>query len=221
VCLRLQYVVGSPNCRKVHAVIDHLGVDVELDYLDFFSGDLRGASYAALNPNAMVPTLIDGDFTLWESNAINLYLASRQPTPLYPSDPRTRADIVRWLCWELAHYNRALGALSFEAVAKPSLLNMPTDAAAVALARRDLERFAPVLERHLRDREHMVGDGTTLADYAVGHLQGFKDLVPFDWSRFPAINAFYERLAANPHWAATAPRDPAAIGRRPSRAPGA
>jgi len=84
------------------------------------------------------------------------------------------------------------------------------------LARRDLERFAPVLERHLRDRTHMVGDDTTLADYAVGHLQGFKDLVPFDWSRFPAINAFYERLADDPHWAATAPRDPAAIGRRPS-----
>jgi glutathione S-transferase len=214
--IKLQYVVGSPNCRKVHAVIAHLGIEVEFQYLDFFAGDLRESGYTALNPNAMVPTLVDGDFTLWESNAINVYLASKQSTPLFPADSRTRADIVRWLCWELAHYNRALGALAFETVAKPLLLKMPSDEAAVGFARRDLARFAPVLEQHLRNRRHVVGENVTLADYAVGHLEGFKRMVPFDWSPFPAINAFYERLADNQHWAATAARDPAAIGRRPS-----
>ena len=215
--MKLEYVVGSPNCRKVHAVIDHLDLDdVELDYLDFFAGDLRRDAYAALNPNAMVPTLVDGDFTLWESNAINVYLASRQPTPLFPTDARARADVLRWLCWELAQYNRALGVLAFEGVAKPALMKMQPDAAAIEIARRDLDRFAPVLERHLRTRRHVVGDGVTLADYAVGHLEGFKALVPFDWKPYPAINDYYDRLADNPHWAATAPRDPQAIGRRPS-----
>jgi glutathione S-transferase len=215
--MKLEYVVGSPNCRKVHAVIDHLGLDdVEFEYLDFFAGDLRQDAYAALNPNAMVPTLVDGDFTLWESNAINVYLASRQTTPLFPTDGRARADVLRWLCWELAHYNRALGVLAFEGVAKPALMKMQPDEAAIEIARRDLERFAPVLERHLERRHHVVGDEVTLADYAVGHLEGFKDLVPFDWKPYPAINEYYERFADNPHWASTAPRDPQAIGRRPS-----
>jgi glutathione S-transferase len=214
--MKLLYVVGSPNCRKVHAVIDRLGVSVDFEYLDFFAGDLRSDDYAVVNPNAMVPTLIDGDFTLWESNAINIYLASRQPTSLYPEEPRVRADIARWLCWELAHYNRALGALSFETVAKPTFLKMQPDAAVVEIARRDLQRFLPVLERHLRQTPYMVGDGVTLADYAVGHLEAFKPMVPFDWTAYPAVNAFYARIADDPHWAATAPRDPQALGRRPS-----
>jgi glutathione S-transferase len=215
--MKLEYVVGSPNCRKVHAVIDHLGLgDVELEYLDFFAGDLRSDAYRALNPNSMVPTLIDGDFKLWESNAINVYLASRTSTPLFPVDARARADVLRWLCWELAHYNRALGVLAFEGVAKPALMKMQPDAAALEIARRDLERFAPVLERHLTGRRHVVGNDVTLADYAVGHLEGFKELVPFDWSRYPAINGYYERLADNAHWVATAPPDPQSIGRRPS-----
>ena len=214
--MKLKYVVGSPNCRKVHAVIDYLGADVELEYLDFFAGDLRADGYAALNPNAMVPTLVDGDFTLWESNAINVYLASKQPTPLFPDAARPRADVVRWLCWELAHYNRALGVLAFETVAKPAFMKMQPDAAAVEIARRDLQRFAPVLEQHLKDRRYLVGDSVTLADYAVGHLEGFKKMVPFDWSGFHAINAFYERLADDPHWVASAPRDPQAVGHRPA-----
>lgn len=214
--MKLKYVVGSPNCRKVHAVIDHLGLAVEFDYLDFFAGDLRSPDYAGLNPNAMVPTLVDGDFVLWESNAINTYLASRQPTPLFPEAPRARADVVRWLCWELAHYNRALGVLAFETVAKPAFMKMEPDTAAVELARRDLERFAPVLERHLAGRRYLVGDGITLADYAVGHLEGFRRMVPFDWSRYPQVNAYYGRIGDAPHWAATAPPDLEAVGKRPS-----
>jgi glutathione S-transferase len=73
--MKLHYVVGSPNCRKVHAVINALGLQVEFAYLDFFRGDLRGADYLAMNPNAMVPVLVDGDFVLTESNAIMNYLA--------------------------------------------------------------------------------------------------------------------------------------------------
>ena len=162
--MKLKYVVGSPNCRKVHAVIDRLGLSVDFEYLDFFTGELRSEAYTALNPNAMVPTLVDGDFTLWESNAINVYLASRQATPLYPADARARADITRWLCWELAHYNRALAALSFETVAKPVFLKMQPDTAVVEIARRDLQRFLPVLERHLRGKRYMVGDAITKDD---------------------------------------------------------
>jgi len=101
-------------------------------------------------------------------------------------------------------------------VAKPMFLKVQPDAVVVEIARRDLQRFLPVLERHLRDRRYMVGDGMTLADYAVGHLEGFKSSMPFDWSPYPAVSAFYARLADDPYWIATAPRDPQAIGRRPS-----
>ena len=68
--MKLYYLVGSPNCRRVHAVMNHLGIKVDIEYLDFFTGELKKPDYLGLNPNGMVPTLRDGDFVLWESNAI-------------------------------------------------------------------------------------------------------------------------------------------------------
>src|SRR5262245_34183347 len=67
--MKLYVIVGSPNSRKVEAVVNHLGLDVERVYLDFFTGDLRQPSYLALNANGMVPTLVDGAFALSESTA--------------------------------------------------------------------------------------------------------------------------------------------------------
>ena len=217
--MKLYYVVGSPNSRKVHAVINHLGIKVDIEYLDFFAGELKKPDYLGLNPNGMVPTLRDGDFLLWESNAIMQYLAAKAPpSTLFPKDEKTRVDITRWQCWELAHYNKAFGTLSFETVAKPNFLNAPPDEGVVTWATRELTRYAPTLEAHLKGRNYLVGNDVTLADYSVIHVEAFKEGVPFDWSPFPNINAYYERMRAVPHWAKTAPSSPQAIGRRPKAA---
>lgn len=173
--MKLYYVVGSPNCRKVHAAINHLGTKVEFEYLDIIEGENRKPNYFGINPNGMVPTLRDGDFTLWESNAIMQYLADKVPgNTLFPKDEKTRADIVRWQCWELAHYNKAFGVLSWEAVAKPNFMGAEPDLGVVNWAKSELSRFAPVLESHLKDRTHMVGEGITLADYSMMHVESSK-----------------------------------------------
>jgi glutathione S-transferase len=68
---------------------------------------------------------------------------------------------------------------------------------------------------HLRGRRYAVGDAPTLADDSLAYLEGFQPATPFDGSRFPNIVGCYERMRADPHWAATAPASPAAVGRRP------
>jgi len=69
----------------------------------------------AINPNGSVPTLVDGELVLWESNAIMQYLADKVPdSGLFPQNPQLRADVARWQFWELAHFNRAFGTLAFE-----------------------------------------------------------------------------------------------------------
>ena len=214
--MKLYSVVGSPNCRKVHAAINHLGINVEFEYLDFFDGDLKKPHYLAINPNGMVPTLRDGDFDLWESNAIMQYLADKVPgNTLFPKDEKTRADIVRWQCWELAHYNKAFGALAFETVAKPKFMGAAPDPGIVSWAKNELSRYAPVLESHFNSRTHLIDKGVTLADYSLIHVEMFKEAIPFDWSPYPNINKYYERMRAVPHWAKTAPVSPEAMGRRP------
>jgi glutathione S-transferase len=215
--MKLYVVAGSPNSRKVLAVVNHLALDIELEYLDFLAGELRSADYLGINPNAMVPALVDGPLRLWESNAVMQYLADCTPgQTLWPSDPRVRADVSRWQCWELAHYNKALGTLAFEAVAKPAFMKLDPDAALVAWARRELGRYAPVLDAHLKGRRYAVGDAVTLADYALIHVEAYKAAVPFDWSPYPHLNAYYERIAALPAWAKTAPASHVAVGRRPA-----
>ena len=217
--MKLYTIVGSPNSRKVLAVVNHLGIDVDVEYLDFFAGDNQQGDYTALNPNAMVPTLVDGDLKLWESNAIIQYLADKAGDGgLYPAKTATRADINRWLAWELAHFNQAFGTLAFESVAKPNFVGTPGDPAIIDWSSKQLARFAAVLNEHLQNRTYMVGETMTLADYAIIHVEFFKEMIPFDWSPFPHLNRYFETMRQSPHWAATAAASPEQIGRKPAQA---
>lgn len=214
--MKLHTVNGSPNCRKVEAVIKHLKLDVELVYYDVFAGDLQHADFGKLNPNHMVPTLEDGDFLLNESNAINQYLADQVPgNTLLPNDARTRADITRWQCWELAHYNRALGYIAYETMLKPMLMKAEPDQQVVTWNVEKLKRFAGILNDHLEGRTFMVGESPTLADFSIGSLEIFEKSIPFDWSPYPNVSAYYERFRSCSVWASTAPASPEEMGRKP------
>ncbi|HVI90092.1 MAG TPA: glutathione S-transferase family protein [Dongiaceae bacterium] len=217
--MELHTFIGSPNSHKVEAVIDHLGLEVELVYQDFLAGDLRTAGYLALNPNAMVPTLVDGGFKLWESNAITQYLADKAGDQLLlPRDPRQRAEVLRWQFWELAHFNRAFGTLVFDGVIRPRLNLGASNPALVAKGQADLTRFAPVLEAHLAKRDYLVGDGITIADYAILALETYRDAVAFDWKPYGRINAYFDRLRETPSWVRTAAKDLSLVGRKPRAA---
>jgi len=84
----------------------------------------------------------------------------------------------------------------------------------VEWCKQELQRFAAVLETSLQGRNYLVEDGPTLADYAVAHIEPFVDQIGFDWSPYPQISAYYERMRNNPYWAATA-AVPEEMGRRP------
>lgn len=213
--MKLHTTPGSPTSHKVRAVIDHLGLSLETQYYDVRAGELRSPEYLALNPNGGVPTLVDGAFVLWESNAIMQYLADKVPgNSLFPRDPQLRADVVRWQCWELAHFNRAFGTLAFETYAKPTFNIGLTDQVQVAAALPELTRRAPVLERHLENHRYLVGDGITIADYSMIFLEAYRTRTPFDWQPYPNINAYFDRVRVVDSWVRTAPPDPSAAGGR-------
>jgi glutathione S-transferase len=200
----LHTFVGSPNGRKVEAVIRHLGLDVRIVHHDFAGGVLRSPEFKAINPNAMVPVLVDGSFTLWESNAIMQYLVDKAGDgDLLPRDPQNRADVVRWQFWEQTCFNRAFGALAFEVVAKPKL-KLAADPVQIDASLQNLARFAPVLERAVEGRQYLVGGKLTIADYSVITFESYRELTPFDWASFPAINAYFDRVRASKPWAQAA-----------------
>lgn len=208
--MKLYVVPGSPNVRKCVAVVHHLDLPVEMVQLNFAVGDLRKAEYQEVNPNALVPALVDGDLKLWESNAIMQYLASQHPNELFPADPRARADIARWQFWECNHFNRAVAAISFENVFKPMFNLGAPDATAIAQATEQFHRYAPVLEGQLARRKFVVGERPTLADYSIaGHLM-YAQAAQVPLQSYGAIRAWYDRMEQLPPWRASAPVMPGA-----------
>lgn len=197
----LHTVPGSPNGRKVQAVISHLGLPVEIRHHDLFKGELQLPAYVALNANAKAPTLVDGDFTLWETTAIMQYLCEKAgDTSLFPRSPRSRADITRWQCWEGLYFNAALGTLAFETVAKAKRNVGPPDAVLIEQAQTALARFAPVLNGHLVGRKYLVDERLTLADYSMATFEPYESNVPFDFAPFHHIHSYFDRMRQSEHW---------------------
>lgn len=88
----------SGNCYKVRLALNQLGVQYEREFLDIFKGEHHTPEYEELNPNRKIPVLIDGDFHMWESNAILLYLGKKySPNRLYPEDINTFGAMAQWL----------------------------------------------------------------------------------------------------------------------------
>lgn len=88
----------SGNCYKVRLALNQLGIRYEKINVDIFKGEQSNLEFVSLNPNKKVPVLVDGDFVLWESNAILLYLGRKfAPNPLYSEDPKVFGLISQWL----------------------------------------------------------------------------------------------------------------------------
>ena len=115
--MKLYSSPGSPNALRTRAVIAELGLPVEIVNVDIAKGANRTPDYLALNPNGKVPTFVDGDLVIWESRAINAYLANLKPdADLYPADPKLRAIVVQWSNWQAIHLGPSMQKIDFERV---------------------------------------------------------------------------------------------------------
>jgi glutathione S-transferase len=199
----------SPNTWKVRAVAAHLGIPLELEFVDLTKP--RTADYLAINPTGRTPTLVDGDFALAESNAIMQYLASRKPNSLWPDDVKVRADITRWQCWLLAHWGaEACQPLIVNRLVKKVLNLGPPDEAAVAKGTESFNREARVLDATLAKHPYLVGNSLTLADFAVAAPLFYAKEAELPLAPYPHLRDWFARVSALPAWRDTAPERPSA-----------
>jgi len=162
---------ASPPVRKVRAVAAELELVLDEVAVDWAAGEHQAPAYRALNPNAKFPTLVDGDFVLWEANAICQYLAAQRPAAgLLPADERGRAEVARWQSWELSHL--------FPAGARLIALQRRPDAAAQATAEAELRRWAEVLDGQLHGRAWLLGERLTIADFCVAAILMYREAMP-------------------------------------------
>jgi glutathione S-transferase len=204
--MKLHTFPPSPNSRKVIALAEHLGIPLEIVPIDLLKGEQRDPKFLAINPNGMIPTLVDGDFVLWESNAIMQYVADKKPgNTLWPADARSRADIARWLFWEQGHWMQACMILLWENLVKGFFNLGGPDPAMVTVGEEKFAKFAAVLESRLATNDHLACDRLTLADFAVAPYLGYAEVARLPIGRYAAINRWLARLESIPAWHRTTP----------------
>jgi len=199
--IRLHFHPLSTYTRRVRIALTEKGIEHELVTVDMAARKHREPEYLAINPYGRVPTLQEGDFFLWESNAILQYLEATHPEPaLVPPDAQGRAlvDMHTRLCdIQMA---RQTGIIIFP---KRFLPKERWDEKAMAQAKAEIERHLQILERQLEGHEYLVADRYTLAEVSYTPFVQFLPLMEI--APPPRVAAWVRRMLERPSARATAP----------------
>ncbi|MBM3504898.1 MAG: glutathione S-transferase family protein [Alphaproteobacteria bacterium] len=197
----------SPNSRKVAAVAQHLGIALDTKVVNIPAGETRQPEFLKINPNGKVPVLEDGNFVLWESNAICQYLCDQKPgNALLPTNPKNRADVTRWQSWELAHWDPACASLIWENLLKKGFTGQGPDPAAVKAGEDKFHTVAKVLDGHLKGREYLVGSSLTLADISVAAYLMYAQPAKIPVEGYANIKRWLANVEKLEAWKKTAPQ---------------
>ena len=185
----------SINVRKVLWLCDELSVPIAHEPWNAVGEPSRLDELRALNPNGLVPVVRDGDFVLWESNAICRYLAAlHRRDDLLPVELQKRARVEQWMDWQTTELNTSW-RYAFLALVRQ--LPGYTDAKAIEASAAAWARHMRILETQLQGTgAYVTGSTFTLADLVLGLSTHRWFMTPVDRPELPAVAAFYERLSA-------------------------
>jgi len=187
---------GTPVSRALRSIwaAEEVGVDYELIPTSYL-GESKAPEYLAINPNGRIPALVDGELKLFESMAINLYLAKKYGDKLYPSDPLDEARAIQWTIWGMTELEPHLIPMVLHKVLLPE---DQRDPAVVASAEVAIERPLRVLDAHLSDREYLLGGDFTIADLNLAGALSAAHFANFDISKFEHATRWLGRCTGRP-----------------------
>jgi glutathione S-transferase len=195
---------GSGSLRRVTTAARIMGIALERVNVDLFKGESQTDAFKArLNPHGLTPVLEDGDTILWESSAINLYLAAKVNSPLVGATPEERFQVLQWMFWSGEQWRTFTTTIFDERVGK-TVMGVPKDESLIAFAEGKIRMAAGVLDRHLAGRRFMVGDALTLADIDIAGPFSQVGRARFPFGEFPNLVAWHDNLLRTvPAWAET------------------
>lgn len=191
----------SANVQKAMWTLEELGQPYQQIELGLNFGGLDTPDYLSMNPNALVPTLQDGDLTLWESHAIVRYIsASYGEGILWPTDPKERALSDQWTDWTAMRFQPAwIAVFSLAARTKPDF----RDPAAIAAAVEAANACFRIMDAQLQTTPFLTGDSLTYADITTGVALHRWYTMDIERTSFAGVEAWRERLLARPAYAKT------------------
>jgi GST-like protein len=189
------YYSGAPNPMKVALFLEEAGLPYEAIPVDTRKGDQHKPEYTAINPNAKVPTIIDGDVTVFDSNAILLYLGEKTGKFMPANGDKARGELLSWLMFIAS----GVGPYSGQSV---HFRNYAPDKIEYAINRYmyEAQRHYGIIEARLGKQKYMLGDTYTIVDMA---LWGWARLIPSvlgeaHWAKFPNLKKLVEEISARP-----------------------
>jgi glutathione S-transferase len=190
---------GTPLSRAMRSIwaAEEVGVDYEFIPTSF-TEESKTPEYLAINPNGRIPALVDGDLVLFESMAINLYLAKTYGGKLYPSDPHDEARALQWTIWGMTELEPHLIPM---VVHKMFLPEDERDPKVISDAEAAVERPLAVLDAHVSDREYLLGGDFTVADLNVAGALSAADFARFDISKWENAARWMSRCTGRPSFA--------------------
>ena len=192
--MRLYAMTGSGNCWKAATLMQQLGIGFEWIEVDILRGESRTPAFLARNPIGKVPLLeIGPDRFLAESNAMLCYLA--EGTPLLPEDRYARAKVLEWLFFEQYSHEPYIATVRFWV---KFLGKRDEWREKIATAMEKGHAALEVMERRLEGHAFLAGDAYSIADIALFAYTHVADEGGYDLSRFPAVQAWLRRVAAQP-----------------------
>jgi glutathione S-transferase len=189
-------IYGTPASRtfRVLWMAHELGLDYSHRAIDFRDGGNRAPDYLALNPNGGIPAIRDGDFVLWESLAINLYLARKHPGPLTPATLEEEMLALQWSLWAVTAVEHHAMTLMYALQRPPEEQDHP----AIDLAREAVMTPLTVLEGVLAERAWLLGERFTVADLNVAGVIRTLRRLEVDFTPLPHVDAWLDRCLARP-----------------------
>lgn len=189
------YGVAASRAARPMWLLEELAVPYEHVKTHFIGGGSRAPHMLELNPNGRIPVLVDGEIVVWESMAINLYLARRFGGPLAAANLAEEAGVLRWSFWAMTECEKDALAILFHRFILPTEERKPAlaDAAEKALA----ARYA-ILENELDGRDYLLGERFTVADLNVASVLAWAAGAPKLREEHPRVADWLKRCLGRP-----------------------
>jgi glutathione S-transferase len=183
----------SGNVQKVVWLLEELGVPYHREDYGRQFNNTQTEAYLKLNPNGKVPTLVDGEVAVWESNTILRYLCDKSAggAALHPADPAARSQVERWMDWQLAALNGPYLGVFREAKKKEE-----ERASGFAADLKELAAQLEILEKGTAGRPWLAGANFSLADICLGPIIDRVLAFPVTLPAIPGVRAWRDKVVA-------------------------
>ena len=189
------YGAMASRAHRVVWMLRELGLAFEHEQTPFMDGSTHRPEFLAINPNGRVPVLVDDGFVIYESLAINLYLAQKHGGPLAPASLQESALATQWSFWVTTEIEKPL---LFASVNRKLFAEDQRDEEQAQMAIGKLNRPFKVLNEHLEHRPWLLGERFTVADLNVATVMDLAPQCGIALDAWPRLQQWHERCPARP-----------------------